>query len=142
MTAVQWLRRAWAIDDEIRELEESTAEAYRRVTQATPQLSGEGSASSPDPHKFDAYVEYALALAQRERRLLTTKAEISRAVSGVEDAKCRRLLHLRFVDCCTWPKVQEEMRYSETQCKRIYRKALREITPVIEKMALNGPLDR
>lgn len=140
VAAVQWLRRAWEIDEEIQMLEESKEEAYSRALRVTNHLSGVGRPSSPDPHKFDAYVSLAYSLVERERTLLMTKAEISRAVALMGDSNCRRILHYRFLDCYTWPQVQEKMQYSETQCKRFYRKAVQDITPIIEKISMSAPL--
>ena len=132
MTASKWLWQARRIDQEIKILKQSEKREYDRATSTVSKLSGmAGTASSPDPHKFDKLAEYSAAVRKREQDLLSLKTEMLETIGRLEDGRYRMILQLRYIDCFSWKKVQEKMHYSERGSFKIHAEALAHLSLIL-----------
>lgn len=62
---------------------------------------------------------------------------IERAVDSLADPTEQRLLRLRYFDGYSWTKVNFILHYSQSQTKRIHRRALRHLEGALSLGALN-----
>lgn len=95
---------------------------YRRYKQLIKQYDRElaaGDLPDPEPVKAlrDSYVCLAMA--------------IERAVGGMQDPTEQMVIRLRYIKGYSWTSICFEVHYSESQVKRIHRRALKRLEGVI-----------
>lgn len=124
MTAKEWLSRGRRLSQEIKSLEAAKQSAFERVTGTTNASSAVSAGGTKDPHKFEAYAEYAALIDQRVAELIGIQAEIIATVEKVQDARYRELLTDRYVRDMTWEQIAVEMRYTYRGVLSLHGKAL------------------
>lgn len=132
MTAKEWLMRGWRVDREIGALMSAKEDTFERLTAAVAAGDGVVVSSTPDPHKFDRYVELEDAIDHRVDALCEIKREIITVVSAVPDARMRTLLMLRYVDFRTFEQIAVEMHYSWRHIMGLHKMALGAVKECIE----------
>lgn len=63
-------------------------------------------------------------LVRRTEELARRREDIERMVASVEDDTLRRLLHLRYIEGCTWETIAEKMHYNYRWVLRLHGRAL------------------
>ena len=77
--------------------------------------------------------ELTAAADQERDRLGHVLAEITRAISRIEDNTLATVLHDRFINDMTWKEIARRIGYSESNTKQVlFPKALHEISAVLE----------
>lgn len=132
MTTKEWLCRAQNIDREIGQLMRERRKAWDRAVSITSRLNATCVASTKDPHKYDALIEYDAELDRRIDSLYDTKLEIQKAIWAVQDGTLRAVLSGRYLEGKTWEQIAVELNYSYMQICRLHGKALAEIKDVIK----------
>lgn len=127
MTVKQWLSRARICDREIKVLQTAVDRERDRVTSLTASLDGAAVSGSPDPHKFDRYVELSADLMARIRQLYDLKAEVEAGVMRLPAGTLREILLLRYVSVMTWEQIAVTMDLSYRHVCRLHGDALEEI---------------
>lgn len=137
MTTTQWLYRGKNLLKEIEMLNREYQAAYDRATNTVAKLNSDVVSGSKDPHKLDVLAELyeqTQRFIERDNKII---AEIQGAIMECEEVEHRRILLLRFVECKDWQTIEYEIEKSERQRKRIYKEAIKAVTPVVnQKMAL------
>jgi len=132
----QWLGRARGINREIEALLNTKKETRDQLLRITQNYSADGAQSTKDPHKYDRLAELESLIDQKVDELLVMKAEITNAISSVEDGRQRTVLLSYYVRCKTQEEIAVEEKYSYRTVKRLLREGISEI----EKLALFGPM--
>ena len=86
---------------------------------------------SPDPHKFDKYVELSADLMARIRQLYDLKAEVEAGVMRLPAGTLREILLLRYVSVMTWEQIAVTMDLSYRHVCRLHDGALEEIKKIL-----------
>jgi len=131
MTVKQWLSRARICDREIKVLQTAVDRERDRVTSLTASLDGAAVSGSPDPHKFDKYVELSADLMARIRQLYDLKAEVEAGVMRLPAGTLREILLLRYVSVMTWEQIAVTMDLSYRHVCRLHGDALEEIKKIL-----------
>lgn len=131
MTAKEWLRRGWQIDQEINSLLRTKQETRDRLTSVTAGYDGESVQGTRDPHKYDRLAELDEMIDQRIDQLVAVKQEIVDAIAQVEDSRYRTLLTERYMEFKTWEQIAVDMDYSYMHTCRLHGEALRELEKVL-----------
>ena len=131
MTVKQWLSRARICDREIKVLQTEVDRERDRVTSLTASLDGAAVSGSPDPHKFDKYVELSADLMARIRQLYDLKAEVEAGVMRLPAGTLREILLLRYVSVMTWEQIAVTMDLSYRHVCRLHGDALEEIKKIL-----------
>lgn len=132
----QWLGRARGINREIEALLNTKKETRDQLLRITQNYSADGAQSTKDPHKYDRLAELDSLIDQKVDELLVMKAEITNAISSVQDGRQRTVLLSYYVRCKTQEGIAVEEKYSYRTVKRLLREGISEI----EKLALFGPM--
>lgn len=127
MTAKDWLRRGWQIDQEINSLLRTKQETRDRLTSVTAGYDGESVQGTRDPHRYDRLAELDEKIDQRIDQLVAVKQEIMDAIAQVEDSRYRTLLTERYMEFRTWEQIAVDMNYSWKHIHRIHGEALIEL---------------
>lgn len=135
---VTWLYRAWKAQDEIRQLEEQLKRAETKAGSVTSAPDAVVVGGTKDPHKLDEVAALAAQTQRFIRKRVGIIAEINETIEkldGPQHVNERQLLRKRLIDCKGWKRISYEMNYTDRQCRRIYRRAIDNITPIVrEKM--------
>lgn len=131
MTVKQWLSRARICDREIKVLQTAVDRERDRVTSLTASLDGAAVSGSPDPHKFDRYVELSADLMARIRQLYDLKAEVEVGIMQLPAGTLREILLLRYVSVMTWEQIAVTMDLSYRHVCRLHGDALEEIKKIL-----------
>lgn len=131
MTVKQWLSRAQICDREIKVLQTAVDRERDRLTSLTASLDGAAVSGSPDPHKFDRYVELSADLMARIRQLYDLKAEVAAGVMRLPAGTLREILLLRYVSVMTWEQIAVTMDLSYRHVCRLHGDALEEIKKIL-----------
>ena len=119
MTVKQWLSRARQCDREIAVLSEAKDRERDRLLSMTASLDGDPVTHSPDPHKFDSYVELVDKMNRRIDELYAIKKEVAAVIDKVQDDQLREILLLRYVSVMTWEQIAVAMDLSYRHvCRR------------------------
>lgn len=124
MTAKDWLRRGWQIDQEINSLLRTKQETRDRLTSVTAGYDGESVQGTRDPHKYDRLAELDEKIDQRIDQLVAVKQEIMDAIAQVEDSRYRTLLTERYMEFKTWEQIAVDMNYTWRRVMQLHGEAL------------------
>lgn len=131
MTVKQWLSRARICDREVKVLQTAVDRERDRVTSLTASLDSAAVSGSPDPHKFDRYVELSADLMARIRQLYDLKAEVEMGIMQLPAGTLREILLLRYVSVMTWEQIAVTMDLSYRHVCRLHGDALEEIKKIL-----------
>lgn len=124
MTTKEWLNRAYKLNVEIDQLEAAKQAMFERLTSATPSYGGEVVGGTKDPHKYDLYADYKLAIDNRVDELFAIKTEIHALINRIEDTKYRALLTARYINFKTFEQIAVDMSYDWRWIMRLHKRAL------------------
>ena len=135
MTAKDWLRRGWQIDQEINSLLRTKQETRDRLTSVTAGYDGESVQGTRDPHKYDRLAELDEKIDQRIDQLVAVKQEIMDAIAQVEDSRYRTLLTERYMEFRTWEQIAVDMNYTWRRVMQLHGEALNSIGQVVDMIS-------
>lgn len=132
MTAKEYLRRAYKLNEEIDQLETAKHEMFSRITSITPDYNGDTVSGTKDPHKYDAYAQFAAEIDNRVDELINIKSDILNTINKVEDAKLRTLLIARYINFMTFESIAVMMNYDWRWIMQLHSRALMEIERILK----------
>ena len=132
MTAKEYLRRAYKLNEEIDQLETAKHEMFSRITSITPDYNGDTVSGTKDPHKYDAYAQFAAEIDNRVDELISIKSDILNTINKVEDAKLRTLLIARYINFMTFESIAVMMNYDWRWIMQLHSRALMEIERILK----------
>ena len=132
MTAKEYLRRAYKLNEEIDQLEAAKHKMFSRITSITPKYNGDTVSGTKDPHKYDAYAKFAAKIDNRVDELVSIKSDILNTIKKVEDAKLRTLLIARYINFMTFEGIAVMMNYDWRHIMRLHSAALKAIDEVLK----------
>ena len=132
MTAKEYLRRAYKLNEEIDQLETAKHEMFSRITSITPDYNGDTVSGTKDPHKYDAYAQFAAEIDNRVDELINIKSDILNTINKVEDAKLRTLLIARYINFMTFESIAVMMNYDWRWIIQLHSRALMEIERILK----------
>lgn len=132
MTAKEYLRRAYKLNEEIDQLEAAKHKMFSRITSITPKYNGDTVSGTKDPHKYDAYAQFAADIDNRVDELVSIKSDILNTIKKVEDAKLRTLLIARYINFMTFEGIAVMMNYDWRHIMRLHSAALKAIDEVLK----------
>ena len=129
MNAKEYLRQAWNIDQRIKDKMEQLKRLKEMSTNVTSVISDMPRRATPNPQKMEDAV---LRLAEMESEidadissLVNLKIEIMQTIWQVEDANCRTLLEMRYINFKSWEEIAAAMGITVRWLHRLHAKALR-----------------
>ena len=132
MTAKEYLRRAYKLNEEIDQLEAAKHKMFSRITSITPAYSGDVVCGTKDPHKYDAYAQYCADIDQRIDELICIKGEIQDTIRKVDDAKLRTLLVARYINFNSFESIAVMMNYDWRHIMRLHSDGLKAVEEVLK----------
>lgn len=132
MTAKEYLRRAYKLNEEIDQLETAKREMFSRITSITPDYNGDTVSGTKDPHKYDAYAQFAAEIDNRIDELINIKSDILNTINKVKDAKLRTLLIARYINFMTFESIAVMMNYDWRWIMQLHSRALMEIERILK----------
>lgn len=132
MTAKEYLRRAYKLNEEIDQLETAKREMFSRITSITPDYNGDTVSGTKDPHKYDAYAQFAAEIDNRVDELISIKSDILNTINKVEDAKLRTLLIARYINFMTFEGIAVMMNYDWRHIMRLHSDGLKAVDEVLK----------
>ena len=132
MTAKEYLRRAYKLNEEIDQLKAAKHKMFSRITSITPKYNSDTVSGTKDPHKYDAYAQYCADIDQRIDELICIKGEIQDTIRKVDDAKLRTLLVARYINFNSFESIAVMMNYDWRHIMRLHSAALKAIDEVLK----------
>ena len=132
MTAKEYLRRAYKLNEEIDQLKAAKRTMFNRITSITPKYNSDTVSGTKDPHKYDAYAQFAAEIDNRVNELVSIKSDILNTINKVEDAKLRTLLIARYINFMTFEGIAVMMNYDWRHIMRLHSAALKAIDEVLK----------
>lgn len=132
----EWLSRGYMIDKEISMLKrekQKTLEACIKRRGAGERV--QTSKMNETEDRFIDYAEYSEMLDKAIAERTRIKAEILRAVSGVNDSNLRVLLEMRYLKFYSWEQIAECMGYDVRHIYRLHKRALELMRKILEGSA-------
>lgn len=134
MDIKEWLKRARALDREVKELREATMKSLSIAQGSGVDYSGERVQSSSDngiESKFITYTDNAILLERKIEELEEYRKKVLTVIYSIDDTVLRTLLIARYINCKTWEQIAEDMGYSEKWVKTgLHSKALKALEEV------------
>ena len=131
MTTKQWLGRATGLNTLLFAIEKSKLAEWEKITKVTAPSDGDVVNSTPDPHKFDRYIELVNQYNTLWDRQIAIKTEIMAAISKLDKPLYITILMNRYVDGMTFPAIAEEVHLSQRHVERLHGRALLEMGGII-----------
>ena len=132
MTAKEYLRRAYKLNEEIDQLEAAKHKMFNRITSITPKYNSDTVSGTKDPHKYDAYAQFAAEIDNRVDELVSIKSDILNTIKKVEDAKLRTLLIARYINFMTFEGIAVMMNYDWRHIMRLHSDGLKAVEEVLK----------
>lgn len=130
MDIKEWLKRARALDREVKELREATMKSLSIAQGSGVDYSGERVQSSSDngiESKFITYTDNAILLERKIEELEEYRKKVLTVIYSIDDTVLRTLLIARYINCKTWEQIAEDMGYSVKWVKTgLHSKALKQ----------------
>ena len=132
MTAKEYLRRAYKLNEEIDQLEAAKHKMFSRITSITPKYNSDTVSGTKDPHKYDAYAQFAAEIDNRVDELVSIKSDILNTIKKVKDAKLRTLLIARYINFNSFESIAVMMNYDWRHIMRLHSDGLKAIDEVLK----------
>lgn len=138
MNAKEFLNRAFyinqRIDSKLEQLESLTA-LSQKVTTTYSQAPASGSHNNSKME--DTIIKLVMMQEDLNRdidMLIDTKAEIIKAINGVENQEYRTILEQRYLCMKTWPQIASDLNYGTRNIYIIHGEALKALSKVLETL--------
>ncbi len=137
MTAKEYLKQAWNIDQRINDKLDQVVRLREMATKATTTMSDMPRSSSPNPQRMESVVT---RLADMEAdidadidQLVDLKIDIMRTIWQVEDVSCRLVLELRYHSFKSWEDIASELNYTVRWVHKLHGRALVAVDRILAK---------
>ena len=133
MDTKQYLNQIYRIDDRIKSKVE---QLNLLIPTSSMELSGDRVQSSPDLHSFENqvlnYMDKTENLKAEICSLQRLKDEVTAKINLIQNTDERLVLEFRHTLSKSWGDISEQLDLSERQVLRIYGKALKSMTKILE----------
>jgi DNA-directed RNA polymerase specialized sigma subunit len=125
---IERLKQYRHVVEEYKEILESHKFLNEKITSVpTAVISDMPKSQSVFKDRIGDNLAWVEALRSIMARRITELIKIEKAIDNVQDAVCRRVLRLRYIDGKQWEEVAVQMNYSWAQTHRIHSDALQQI---------------
>lgn len=124
MTAKEYLRRARFIDRRIDETRERLRMMRDRMGGRISRVERIPGSRRPWTDGVDDVIDLERRLEGQIDEMCRVKNDAMDAIEGVEDAACREVLELYYLDGLSWTQVADKMHYSVRNVQLLHGKAL------------------
>ena len=125
MSAKEFLGRARRIDRRIDETRERLQRMRARLEGRVSRLSRTPGSRRRWSDGVDDVIDLERRMERQIAEMCRIKMEVMDAIDGVQDATCRVVLELYYLDGMSWEQVANRMHYSVRNVQLIHGKALR-----------------
>ena len=137
MTAKEYLKQAWNIDQRINDKLDQVARLREMATKATTTVDDMPRSSSPNPHKMESVIT-RLIDTEREidddiDRLVDLKIDIMKTIWQVEDVNCRLVLELRYHSLKSWEEIASQLNVTVRWVHKLHGRALMELDKILAR---------
>jgi len=136
MTAKEYLRRYRETNQRIDSKLDEIAHLRELATKLSPtaEISRNGDISDKVGKTAAKIVDLQQEINAEIDDIRRIRAEIEETIATVDDADCRLLLSLRYINGYSWRRIAAKMAYSEDNVKGyLHQKALRKVENIIAK---------
>lgn len=140
MTAKEYLRRYRDLNQHIDSKLDEIAHLREIATKLSPTATfNQGGDISDKVGKTAAkIVDLQNEIDSEITEICRIRSEIEQTIAAVDDADCRLLLSLRYINGYSWRRIAAKMAYSEDNVKGyLHQKALRKVTEILQKGELH-----
>lgn len=137
MTAKEYLRQAWSIDQKINSKLDQVESLRELATRATSTLGTEPVSGTRDVHRLEETIDKIIELENEINndidRLVDLKREVMVIIGKVQEPNCQMLLELRYLNFKSWDKIAEEMDFGSRWVHILHSKALAAVDKILKK---------
>ena len=135
MTAKEYLKRAWNVDQRINSKLHQLDSLKDMATKATSTLGTEPVSGTRNVQRMADTIDNIIALENEINddidRLVDLKRDVIKTISKVQDTNCLTLLELRYLSFKSWDDIAAEMNYTSRWVHIMHSKALAAVEKVL-----------
>ena len=137
MTAKEYLKRAWNVDQRINSKLHQLDSLKDMATKATSTLGTEPVSGTRNVQRMADTIDNIIALENEINddidRLVDLKRDVIKTISKVKDTNCLTLLELRYLSFKSWDDIAAEMNYTSRWVHIMHSKALAAVEKILEE---------
>ena len=135
MTAKEYLKRAWNVDQRINSKLHQLDSLKDMATKATSTLGTEPVSGTRNVQRMADTIDNIVALENEINddidRLVDLKRDVINTISKVQDTNCLTLLELRYLSFKSWDDIAAEMNYTSRWVHIMHSKALAAVEKIL-----------
>ena len=135
MTAKEYLKRAWNVDQRINSKLHQLDSLKDMATKATSTLGTEPVSGTRNVQRMADTIDNIIALENEINddidRLVDLKRNVIKTISKVKDTNCLTLLELRYLSFKSWDDIAAEMNYTSRWVHIMHSKALAAVEKIL-----------
>lgn len=135
MTAKEYLKRAWNVDQRINSKLHQLYSLKDMATKATSTLGTEPVSGTRNVQRMADTIDNIVALENEINddidRLVDLKRDVIKTISKVQDTNCLTLLELRYLSFKSWDDIAAEMNYTSRWVHIMHSKALAAVEKIL-----------
>ena len=135
MTAKEYLKRAWNVDQRINSKLHQLDSLKDMATKATSTLGTEPVSGTRNVQRMADTIDNIVALENEINddidRLVDLKRNVIKTISKVQDTNCLTLLELRYLSFKSWDDIAAEMNYTSRWVHIMHSKALAAVEKIL-----------
>lgn len=135
MTAKEYLKRAWNVDQRINSKLHQLDSLKDMATKATSTLGTEPVSGTRNVQRMADTIDNIVALENEINddidRLVDLKRDVIKTISKVQDTNCLTLLELRYLSFKSWDDIAAEMNYTSRWVHIMHSKALAAVEKIL-----------
>ena len=135
MTAKEYLKRAWNVDQRINSKLHQLDSLKDMATKATSTLGTEPVSGTRNVQRMADTIDNIVALENEINddidRLVDLKRTVIKTISKVQDTNCLTLLELRYLSFKSWDDIAAEMNYTSRWVHIMHSKALAAVEKIL-----------
>ena len=135
MTAKEYLKRAWNVDQRINSKLHQLDSLKDMATKATSTLGTETVSGTRNVQRMADTIDNIVALENEINddidRLVDLKRDVIKTISKVQDTNCLTLLELRYLSFKSWDDIAAEMNYTSRWVHIMHSKALAAVEKIL-----------
>ncbi|MBO6291827.1 MAG: hypothetical protein J6N51_06175 [Selenomonas sp.] len=135
MTAKEYLKRAWNVDQRINSKLYQLDSLKDMATKATSTLGTEPVSGTRNVQRMADTIDNIVALENEINddidRLVDLKRDVIKTISKVQDTNCLTLLELRYLSFKSWDDIAAEMNYTSRWVHIMHSKALAAVEKIL-----------
>ena len=135
MTAKEYLKRAWNVDQRINSKLHQLDSLKDMATKATSTLGTEPVSGTRNVQRMADTIDHIVPLENQINddidRLVDLKRDVIKTISKVQDTNCLTLLELRYLSFKSWDDIAAEMNYTSRWVHIMHSKALAAVEKIL-----------